>query len=70
MYLSQKVFEAAVLGPKILGKHVGLHPVLLILSLLVFGYFMGFLIAVPVTALLIAGVKEWESARKRTAAGE
>ena len=43
MYLSQKVFEAAVLGPKILGKHVGLHPVLLILSLLVFGYFMGFL---------------------------
>jgi predicted PurR-regulated permease PerM len=73
MYLSQKVFEAAVLGPKILGKHVGVHPVLLILSLLVFGYFMGFLgllIAVPLTALLIAGVKEWESARKRTTAKE
>jgi predicted PurR-regulated permease PerM len=32
--------------------------------------FLGLLIAVPVTALLIAGVKEWESARKRTAAGE
>ena len=73
MYLSQKIFEAAFLGPKILGSHVGVHPVLLILSLLVFGYFMGFLgllIAVPVTALLIAGVKEWESARKRTAAAE
>ncbi len=70
MYLSQKVFEAAVLGPKILGTHVGLHPVLLILSLLVFGYFMGLvglLIAVPATALLIAGVKEWESARKAAA---
>ena len=67
MYLSQKVFEAAVLGPKILGTHVGLHPVLLILSLLVFGYFMGFvglLIAVPGTALLIAGIKEWEAVRK------
>jgi predicted PurR-regulated permease PerM len=73
MYLSQKVFEAAVLGPKILGTHVGLHPVLLILSLLVFGYFMGIvglLIAVPGTALLIAGVKEWEAARKRAAGGE
>ena len=72
MYLSQKVFEAAVLGPKILGKHVGLHPVLLILSLLVFGEFLGLvglLIAVPATALLIAGVKEWETARKSAAAG-
>lgn len=73
MYLGQKVFEAAVLGPKILGTHVGVHPVLLILSLLVFGYFLGFvglLIAVPTTALLIAGVKEWESARKNAARGE
>lgn len=73
MYLSQKVFEAAVLGPKILGTHVGLHPVILILSLLVFGYFMGFvglLIAVPGTALLIAGVKEWEAVRKSAAPGE
>ena len=73
MYLSQKVFEAAVLGPKILGTHVGLHPVILILSLLVFGYFMGFvglLIAVPATALLIAGVKEWEAVRKNAARGE
>ncbi|HTY58775.1 MAG TPA: AI-2E family transporter [Bacteroidota bacterium] len=72
MYLSQKVFEAAVLGPKILGKHVGLHPVLLILSLLVFGEFLGLvglLIAVPATALLIAGIKEWETARKSAAAG-
>ncbi|HMK37687.1 MAG TPA: AI-2E family transporter [Bacteroidota bacterium] len=71
MYLGQKLFEASVLGPKILGTQVGLHPVLLILSLLVFGYFLGFvglLIAVPATALLIAGVREWESVRKRTAA--
>jgi predicted PurR-regulated permease PerM len=36
----------------------------------VFGYFMGFvglLIAVPATALLIAGVKEWEAVRKSAA---
>lgn len=68
MYLSQKLFEATVLGPKVLGSHVGLHPVLLILCLMVFGYFLGFvglLIAVPATALLIAAVKEWEATRKR-----
>jgi predicted PurR-regulated permease PerM len=67
LYLSQKLLEATVLGPKIIGKQVGLHPVLLILSLLVFGYFIGFmglLIAVPATALTIALVKEWESHRK------
>jgi predicted PurR-regulated permease PerM len=71
MYLSQKLLEGTVLAPKILGSHIGLHPVLLILCLLVFGYFLGFvglLIAVPATALIIAGVKEWEAARKHSAA--
>jgi predicted PurR-regulated permease PerM len=68
MYLTQKLLEGTVLAPKILGSHIGLHPVLLILCLLVFGYFLGFvglLIAVPATALIIAGVKEWETARKQ-----
>ena len=67
LYLAQKLLEATVLGPKIVGKQVGLHPVLLILSLLVFGYFMGFvglLIAVPATALLIAVVRDWETDRR------
>jgi predicted PurR-regulated permease PerM len=66
LYLGQKLLEATVLGPKIIGSQVGLHPVLLILSLLVFGYFLGFvglLIAVPLTALIIAGVEEWQAAR-------
>jgi len=70
LYLSQKLLEATVLGPKIIGKQVGIHPVLLILCLLVFGYFLGFiglLIAVPATALIIAGVKEWELSRKARA---
>jgi len=67
LFLAQKLLEATVLGPKIIGKQVGVHPVLLILCLLVFGYFLGFiglLIAVPATALIIAGVKEWEISRK------
>jgi predicted PurR-regulated permease PerM len=40
---------------------------LIILSLLVFAYFLGFiglLIAVPVTALVIMFVREWEAERK------
>ncbi len=67
LFLSQKVLEASVLGPRIIGHQVGLHPVLLILSLLVFGFFLGFvglLIAVPATALVIALVKEWEQSSR------
>ncbi len=66
LYLGQKLLEATVLGPKIVGTQVGLHPVLLILCLLVFGYFMGFvgmLIAVPATALIMSALREWEERR-------
>jgi predicted PurR-regulated permease PerM len=65
LYLSQKLLEATVFGPKIVGSRVGLHPVLLILCLLVFGYFLGFvglLVAVPATALIIALVGQWREA--------
>jgi predicted PurR-regulated permease PerM len=68
LYLTQKLLEATVLAPKIIGAQVGLHPVLLILCLLVFGYFLGFvglLIAVPATALIIAGVFEWEARKQK-----
>ncbi len=68
LYLSQKLLEATVLGPKIIGTQVGLHPVMLILCLFVFGYFLGFvglLIAVPATALILAGMKEWEEKHDR-----
>ena len=70
LFLSQKLIEATVLGPKIVGAKVGLHPVLLILSLLIFGYFLGFigiLIAVPSTALLMAALHEWEHHRSQVA---
>ncbi len=66
LYLSQKLLEATVLAPKIVGSQVGLHPVVLILSLLVFGYFLGFvglLIAVPVTALLLVALERREAGK-------
>lgn len=68
LYISQKLLEATVLGPKIIGPQVGLHPVVLILCLMVFGYFLGFvglLIAVPATALLLLA---WETVEKGRAA--
>lgn len=69
LYLAQKLLEATVLAPKIIGTRVGLHPVLLILCLLVFGYFLGFiglLIAVPATALIVDGLRAWEERRAET----
>jgi predicted PurR-regulated permease PerM len=59
--------EVTFLSPKIIGSKVGLHPLLIILSLLIFMYFLGFvglLIAVPTSALIILFVRDWE-ARKR-----
>jgi len=61
------IIEVYVLTPKIIGGKIGLHPVILILSLFVFGYFLGFiglLIAIPAAAILIVSVKEWEVNRK------
>ena len=62
-----EVLEFSVLSPTILGKQIGLHPVLMILTLLVFGYFLGFvglLIAVPITALGVMFFKEWMVSRE------
>lgn len=54
--VGQSLLETSVLTPNILSYQVGLHPVLILLSLFVFGYFLGIfglLIAVPATALLM-----------------
>ncbi len=52
---AESLLEQAVLVPKILSQHVGLHPVVILLSLFVFGFFFGFFglfIAVPLMALV------------------
>ncbi|MBI2620502.1 MAG: AI-2E family transporter [Ignavibacteriales bacterium] len=61
------LLEVTLLAPRIVGSRVGMHPLLIILSLLVFAYFLGFvglLIAVPVTALIILAVREYEASRR------
>ncbi len=59
--------EIVFLSPKLVGGRVGLHPLLIILSLLVFAYFLGFIglvVAVPVTALILLFVRDWEARRR------
>lgn len=58
----QQILEATILAPNIMSQQVGLHPVLVILSLLLFGATMGFfglLVAVPLTALLVTFYKAY-----------
>jgi predicted PurR-regulated permease PerM len=60
--LGESLLEQSVLTPKIQGRKVGLHPVLILLSLFVFGSLMGLfglLIAVPATALLVTAYGHW-----------
>jgi predicted PurR-regulated permease PerM len=57
--------EQSVLTPNIMGHQVGLHPVLIIFSLFVFSALLGFLgllIAVPATALLVGLYKSYREA--------
>ena len=54
--MAQSLLEQTVLTPNIMSHQVGLHPILIIISLFMFGHFMGWIglvIAVPATALLM-----------------
>jgi len=58
--VGQALLEQSLLTPNIMSYQVGLHPVLVLLSLLVFGTFLGvfgLLIAVPVTAILVTAYR-------------
>ncbi|SHK21520.1 AI-2E family transporter [Rhodothermus profundi] len=68
--LGQGLLEASVLSPHILSHQVGLHPVLILLSLFVFGYFLGafgLLIAVPTTAIMVGFYQSYREAREKLA---
>ena len=58
--LGESLLEQSVLTPNILSYQVGLHPLLVLFSLLVFGTLLGvfgLLIAVPMTAILMTGYR-------------
>jgi predicted PurR-regulated permease PerM len=55
IFLVGQFVEGNVLAPKLVGDHVGLHPVWLIFAMFAFGYLLGFvglLIAVPLAAAI------------------
>lgn len=61
--LTLHTIENFIIAPQIFKKQIGLHPVLVILSLFIFGYlfgFIGLIFAIPITALLVLFLKEWE----------
>lgn len=57
-----QLLDMVIISPKVVGERLGLHPVLLIFSLFVFGKMLGvfgLLISIPVTAILKVFVMEW-----------
>jgi len=62
--------NAYLVEPNVLGNRIGLHPLILIASLFVFGAlfgFLGLLIAVPTTATLMLFYEDWKEKLKEHA---
>lgn len=60
--IGQSLLEQSVLTPNILSYQVGIHPLLILFSLLAFGVFfgiLGLLIAVPLTAILVTAYRAY-----------
>jgi predicted PurR-regulated permease PerM len=59
-----QVFEGFYLTPRLVGERIGLHPLAVIFALLAFGQLFGFvgvLIALPASALLLVAVRRIRS---------
>ena len=60
VYAVGQVLESFVLTPRLVGERIGLSPLAVIIALLVFGEvfgFVGVLVCLPVTALLVVGLR-------------
>jgi predicted PurR-regulated permease PerM len=59
-----QMLESFVLTPKLVGERIGLHPLAVIFSLLAFGQlfgFLGVLVALPVSAVLLVAIRRLRS---------
>jgi predicted PurR-regulated permease PerM len=59
-----QVLESFVLTPRLVGERIGLHPLAVIFALLTFGHLLGFvgiLIALPVSAVLLVAIRRLRS---------
>jgi predicted PurR-regulated permease PerM len=60
-----QVLESMFITPKLLGERIGLHPIAVIFALLAFGHLFGFvgvLVALPVSAVLLVAVRRAQTA--------
>jgi len=67
VFAVEQVLETGFIVPRVVGKHVGLHPLLVMVSLLLFGFmfgFLGLLIAVPTVALLSIFYRQYRETKK------
>lgn len=67
VFAVEQVLESGFLVPRIVGSHVGLHPLLVMVALLLFGFmfgFLGLLIAVPTAALISVFYEQYKETRK------
>lgn len=56
LYVSGQLLEGFFLTPKLVGERIGLHPVLVIFALMLFGGWFGFfgvLLALPISAIVL-----------------
>ncbi|MGH9465067.1 MAG: AI-2E family transporter [Thermoanaerobaculia bacterium] len=69
VFTGAQVLEGTVLSPRILARHVDLHPVVVLLAVIVGGSFFGFLgmlVAVPTVAACQVFVRHWVAQYKRS----
>ena len=69
-YAVGQVLESFVLTPRLVGGRIGLSPLAVILALLIFGEVLGFvgvLVCLPVSALLVVGVRHALAAYRASA---
>ncbi len=69
VFWAVQFLEGTFISPRVVGNVTGLHPAVVMISLLLFANFFGFvglLIAVPVTAVGKALVKEWHARYRRS----
>lgn len=60
VFMAGQIFESMYLTPRLLGERIGLHPIAVIFALLAFGHvfgFVGVLIALPTSAVLLVTVR-------------
>jgi predicted PurR-regulated permease PerM len=71
IYAAGHALENFVLAPKIIGDRVKLNPIVLFLAIFLFGYFFGFfgvLLAVPLSAFLVAVLRRYLAQREAATA--